>query len=454
MQKEIQQLYSQKRFEEVIQKAKTVLKRREDDPSLHILIGNSFLQLNRFEEAKEHLKKALKTDFPSATVLFNLAGLYFMEGNFKESLKHFEKALKLQPSNSEIYYNIGVVYQEMNEFKKAKKYYHKALKLNPSDINSLYNLSLIFLTEGDYKQGFDYYRSRYHPTLQNRQTSLLFPSNLLNKGDEIKGKNLFVYNEQGMGDMIQFIRFLPLFLQKGAKKIILQMPSSLKRLFKYNYPNITFSDDLEKDQKIEYDYHFPLMESAYILDLKKDEIPYKKGYLKVDKNDAKIYREKNIIDENKKKVGIVWRTNLLDSNDLITKIRSKTKRELSLEDFIKHLKNKNIRFYSLQKDETTKERELLKKRGIISLDDTLKDFYDTALAIENLDTIISIDTAVAHLGAAMGKETFILLPFNNDWRWGQNEKVSTWYENAKLLRQESAKKGSLKTILSEKFIDL
>lgn len=428
--REIENLFKEGLFEDIAKRAEKFAK--SDDFRVLEMVGRSFLKLNRFKEAGLYFQKALKLNPSSFVSLFNLAGINFMFGDFKESIKLFEKALAISPLNFEIYYNIGVVYQEMNLFKKAKRYYMKALKLNPEDISSLYNLSLIFLTQGDYQKGFDYYRYRYHPKLKNRQTNIISYEKLLKKGDDFKDKRIFIYREQGLGDMIQFIRFLPLFSKK-ASKITLSMPKPLLRLFKYNFGSLNVSFE---EEMADFDYHFPLMEAAFILNLQKENIPFRDSYLKVDLKDSLEYKKRFIKDSSKLKVGIVWRTNLLDSEDIVTKIRSKSKREIPLDQFVKYLDFKDIELFSLQKNETKEEKQFLKSKNIVSLDDTLKDFYDTALAIDNLDMVVSIDTSVVHLSGAMGKKTFVPLPFNNDWRWGEGEGRSNWYESVSLFRQD------------------
>ncbi len=405
-------------------------------------LAKKAISSNDFKKAKEYLIKALSLNPSSFEALFNLAAISFLEREYKEAIKLFEKALRLKPSSSEVYYNIALIYQEINEFKKAEKYYKQALKLNPNDVNILYNLSFIYLTKGDYKKGFEYYRFRYHPSLLKRQTFIPSFEKLLTKGVDFRDKRLFVYREQGLGDMIQFIRFLP-FFQKEAKEILAFMPKSLNRLFSYNYPGISFVDD---DKDIDFDYHFPLMESAYILGIDKDNIPYKEGYLKVDPKDSEDFKNR-YIKTDKKRVGVVWRTNLSDKNDIMTKIRSKEKREVSLENLLNFLKDLDISIYSLQKEESGEEKRLLESFGAISLDETLKDFYDTALAIDNLDLVITIDTSVVHLSGAMGKKTLLLSPFNNDWRWGEDEKRSSWYESVYIFKQDQ--NGSWEKALKE-----
>ncbi len=398
--------------------------------------GKKALVDNEFVKAKEAFLKALSLKNDIFDAIFNLAGLYFLEGDFKNSLKFFEKALALQPRNGEIYYNIGLVYQETNRFKRAKKYYERALRLNPADVTVFYNLSFIYLTEGDYKRGFDYYRFRYHPSLKNRNTFLISPVNLLDDKKKIENGRLFIYEEQGLGDMIQFIRFLPVFKDMKAKEISVRMPKPLVKLFSYNYPDINFTDEI-----LEFDYHFPLMESGYILGIEKENIPYKESYLKVNRKDSEDFSKKYMKGfEGKKRVGIVWRTNLADKSDVMTKIRSKSKREIDLKELLDAVWREDLVFYSLQKEESLKEKELLKRYGVISLDERLNDFYDTALAIDNLDSVITIDTSVVHLSGAMGKETLLLAPFNSDWRWGDGDRKSFWYDSVRIFRKSESGK--------------
>ena len=210
--------------------------------------------------------------------------------------------------------------------------------------------------------------------------------------------------------------------------IICSMPSPLIKLFKYNYPQIEFVSTREN---LIFDYNFPIMDSTYILGTTYETIPNSNKYLEVNKDDSKAFAKEHKLNSNITKIGIIYKGSKEHKNDI--------NRSIELELLLQYLNrlNKNIQIYSLQYEIEEKDNKLLEQNNIINLGSYVKDFYDTALIVDNMDIVLSVDTSVVHLCGAMGKKVFVLLPFAPDWRWGLDDDKTNWYDSVTLFRQET-----------------
>ncbi len=437
--KNLEKTFNEGKIKEASKKAKELLETEKEDARLYYLLGNAQVIENDLTEAKKNLLKSvsLNQNIPGALML--LGSIFYSEGDFKKALGYFARAANLKPNDDKIYYNLGVCHQALGEDKKALKFYKKAVELNPRDIKSYYNSSLIFLKEGDYNQGFDLYRLRYHSDLPDRVTNLLIPRLPIPSLDGFEDKRVLIYDEQGLDKTIDFIRFMPLLKEK-IKEIVLRVQDPLKKLLSYNYPQITFSFTLDPKKEMEFDGHFPLLDSAYLLKINKLNIPFKEGYLKVDEKDLKNFKEENKI-EGDKKVGIIWKS----EEDFSSKLPL-------LENLIEVLKEEGFKIYSLQENPSLQESEILEKEGIVSLGEDLEDFYDKALAIKNMDFILGVDTPTIHLAGALGKKSSLLIGKESDWIWGEKDKKSAWYDSISIYRlyDENFKKALKKAVLNFK----
>jgi hypothetical protein len=250
-------------------------------------------------------------------------------------------------------------------------------------------------------------------------------------GEDLKDKAIYVYSQMGIGDSIQFVRFLHPLSSLGAKKIVFKTSKFLIPLFKNSYfKNVSFlSGEVDKTEK--FDFQVSLLALPSRLKMKKtDDVPHKDTYLKATKEKVESYKKK-FFDNDYTKVGIVWRGAPGHIND--------KNRSVPLSLFYDLAKIKNVKLYSLQKGCGEEQlADATKDIEIVDVGNTFNDFSDTAAAIENCDYIISVDTAVAHLGGALGKPTWILIPFVSDWRWFLKGETSYWYDSVKLFRQEAA----------------
>jgi tetratricopeptide (TPR) repeat protein len=376
----------------------------------------------------------------------NLPQVYIKVGNLclelsalNDALFYYEKALTLEPKNFVAYANIASVFKTNNQLQEAQEFYEKALEINPNYVIALYNLSHIYLLKKEYHKGFDYYRFRYKQEIRgNKAGGIAYLPTLLKKGDDISGKVLYASHEQGIGDTIQTVRFLP-FFQEKAQKILCYAPPSLSKLFTYNYPKIEF---LPPNSNITFDYNFPMFEAPYLLDTTYENIPFNEKYLSVKQEDSQEFKSKYINNNDKIKICINYKGSLSSNASIELPI---------LLEALTTLNKNRYEIYSLQYERTPEENKLLQENHIVNLGQYITDFYDTALIIDNMDILVSIDTSVLHLAGAMGKRSFALLKFTPDWRWGLEETTTNWYKSIEIFRQESFNNwGSILTQLLSK----
>jgi len=389
-------------------------------------IGNIYKEKGNLIQALKYYNKVIELTPDNANIYNNLGNIHEKNNNFEKALECYVKVLSLNPNNADAYNNLGGIDIIKNNFKKAQDHYNKAISLDPNHLDAHFNLSLSHLSEKNYPIGFNLYRYRYDKKRKETITPIYDREKLLDINDEISDKTILITKEQGFGDILQFVRFLPFFIEKGAK-IIFQVPEALQKILEYNYSNIEF---ITKDKNIIHDYNFPIMDSPYFLHTDYDSIPYSESYISIKKDDSKAYKEKYSLFNSKRKIGISYKGSKLHTND--------ENRSINLELFLNYFNNSfndNIEFYSLQYGATPQENEILKKFNITNLSSKIDNFYDTALFVDNMDLIISVDTSLVHLSGAMGKDTIVLLPFSSDWRWGVDNDSTNWYSHMQIFKQ-------------------
>lgn len=422
-------------------------------------LGNIFLKKKKYLNALRYYKKCLsiKNDFNIA--LLNIAKLlveikkyklsekilnkvkttqpqnaeiYFLKGiiekrNFKNdsALENFLNSINLKPDYCEAYNEIGFLYYLKKDFDKAEYNLKKAIKIDGNFYGAKFNIGWIELLKENFKEGWKNYR--YRKKINNSAKILIkIPEldNLLN----LKDKKLFIYSEQGLGDIIQFYRYI-LLLAKKTKKIFFQVPSSLKYILSSNESCIELVNDFDKLPQC--DFQCSLLDLPQIFETNIHNIPHNIPYISIDENLKQNWSNK--LNKKKFKIGICWQTGKkIDADHL----QFAQERSFNLKEFEKIALLNNVELISLQiNSENFKNNEIFKNIKFFKHMDHLQPFMDSAAIIENCNLIISCDTSIVHLSGALGKETILILNYNNDWRWGLNRDKSIWYKNIKILRQ-------------------
>jgi len=409
--------------EEAIVHFKEAIRIKPDFPEVFLNHGLALFNMKKFRDAIENYSKAkeLRPNYVEAYI--NIAISYFKLYEFDSSTKYYEKALELDPNNTCALVNYGYLWQSKNELKKAMEYYDRLISIDPDNADGNFSLATAYLSLGDFKRGWEKYEWRFKrkakdsPKLPNLQKPRW-------QGEQLHGKRILVYPEQGYGDSVQFSRFFNVLKSMGAEVVYKARPE-MADLFRGSYRTVEIVCCSESDENIEFDYYTPLLSVPGILKVNADSIPFAEGYLKADPKLVKIYSEK-YFSNNLLKVGVFWQG--------ITEVL--TNRHIPLEKFSKLFRLDGIKVYSFQKGDGIEELEMLPQgTEVVDLGKTFDSFSDTAAALENLDILVTVDTSVAHLAGAVSKKTLLMLPFCSEWRWMTDIDYTPWYKSVKILRQ-------------------
>ncbi len=397
----------------------------------HFNMGVAYQQLGEHEKAILAYQQVIALNSENPKAHLNL-GIAFKElGLYEEALKSLKTALKIKPDYAMALYNLGNVYLAKGQYNEAMDYYKKTISIDQEYAEAHWNIALLNLLSGNFKEGWQGYEWRW------KLGNLAVKKNF-NKpewdGSDINGKTILIYTEQGFGDTIQFIRYVPLIAKQNAK-VIIECEKELIALLR-NVEGVY--DIFPKESKLpDFDFHCPLLSLPLKFNTTIDTIPSQIPYINVDAELMKKWRAK-IPANSKLNVGLTWAGN--------PELRRDYNRSCSFDDLSHLLNIPDINFYSLQKGEAFYQI-LNNPEGIKVLDytDELNDFADTAALIQNLDLVISVDTAVAHLAGALGRPVWTLLPFVPDWRWMLDREDSPWYPTMRLFRQPSI--GDWKSVI-------
>jgi tetratricopeptide (TPR) repeat protein len=384
----------------------------------HNNLGVVFRDLGSFDEAQACYARALTLKPDYADAHNNLGIVFRDQGKLDESAACHERALALKPDNSEAYNNLGNTRRSQRRLEESLRSYEQALVLNPDNIEPKWNRSLVELLAGDFAAGWLDYEIR---TRRKKNATRIFPQPIW-RGESLNGARILLHAEQGLGDTLQFLRYVPLVKAAGGT-VILDVPKSLLRLAE-ELPGIaTFV--VTGDPVPPFEWHCPLMSLPLAFGTSIDSIPALVPYLRVPA-DAQKNAERLDWPTKGLRVGLVWSGNPLFPEDWI--------RSIPLRGFAPMLGLEGVHFFSLQMGPAASQLDEVDAR-MIDLRAAIGDMADTAALIAKLDVVITVDTAVAHLAGALEKTTWTLLPFAPDWRWLMEREDSPWYPTMRLFRQ-------------------
>jgi tetratricopeptide (TPR) repeat protein len=384
----------------------------------HKNLGNAYLRAGNLAEAQNCYERAIAIDSNYTAAYNNLGIIAEQLDQPIAAINYYRKALSLQPNYSAAHNNLGFALEEQGEIELALFHYNQAITVEPQYASAHFNRSLTLLRLGDFAEGFNEFEWRW----QLRNSLPLSFNRPLWDGNELRESIILLSAEQGLGDTIQFIRYVHLVAAR-VKQVIVECQVSLIPLLK----NITLINNLlpQGEPLPEFDIQAPLLSLPRIFKTTLDTIPAKTSYLQApisSTNSLTIRLTSNL------KVGLVWAGNPNQQND--------RHRSCPIQLFSQLLEISNIDFYSLQKGPRAKELLTVTNSYIIQdLDEQMQNFADTAVLVSQLDLIITVDTAVAHLAGALGCPVWVVLCFMPDWRWMLEREDSPWYPTMRLFRQ-------------------
>jgi len=398
-----------------------------------VALGRVLLERGGCQEAQRLCERAiqLKPDAVNAYAVLIMA----LRGRrcFAEALRCNDKLVELMPQMRDEYLICKAqICVEQQRYDEALECYADLLRRYPDSRSGHWNYSHLLLLLGRFKEGWDEYEWR-SPTspwyaAQAKYGGLKQP---LWNGESLAGRTILIHVEQGLGDAIQFGRYLYPLLDQ-AERVIFHCHKELLGLFR-RIPGLQVEEvDYNKARQQSFDFHLPLMSLARVMGTTVETIPASVPYLQADP--VRVVEWQSNIQQDGFKVGLVWSGSKTNPSNHI--------RSMRLEDYASLASIPGVVLYSLQKDADAGELKAFSDHwNLIDLAPGLHDFDDTAAVIENLDLVISVDTAVAHMAGALGRPVWTLIYQPTEWRWLLGRDDSPWYPSMRLFRQSVAEPG-------------
>jgi len=385
-------------------------------------LGAVLFDLNRHEDARITLEAAIELDPLQVNVWSNLGANLKALHRFEDALKAYDRVLELDPKHVEAMCHKGLVLQDMKHLEASLACYEQALTLESDNTLAKWNKAIGLLLQGDFAQGWAAYEARWsHKKLNLTLRSYSQPR--WTGSESLQGKRVLVYCEQGLGDTLQFARFVPALVHQGAQ-VFFEVQPQLVSLLSRCLPDVQVfgMGQLTPD----FDLHSPLVSLPYALHCTATEHFRPTPYLNASSNKIVEWRER-LGDDHHPRIGLVWSGNAAHQND--------RNRSIPLQSLLSALP-KGYDYICLQNQIRDEDHATLSKASSIrSFTEEIKDFEDTAALCHLMDLVITVDTSVAHLSAAIGKTTWTLIPFSPDWRWMLDRTDTPWYPTMRLHRQ-------------------
>jgi tetratricopeptide (TPR) repeat protein len=414
---------AQGQLEAAAQSFQTAIVLKPGFAEAHNNLGRILEAQGCLQEAEVRCRKALALQPQFAEAHYNLGTALLSQGRWGEAAACYQCALTIKANFFEAYNGLGLALAEQSQFTEALAVYQHVLKHKPDLAETHCQAALILLLLGNFEAGWSEYEWRWQTDKFSHRTFSAPPWD----GSSLQGKTILLYAEQGLGDMIQFVRYAPLIKSMGATVIVetfapllslLSTCSGVDRLLTYGQPPPPI------------DTYAPLMSLPRVLGTCLHNIPTDIPYLRVPAEHIPDQHLRNQLTQegSEFKVGLVWAAK--------SQHRLNHKRYCPLAALEPLLGLAGVRWFSLYKGEHAAELESYQNR-VSDLGSLFVDFADTSWVVEQLDLVISVDTAVAHLAGALGRPVWILLPFIPDWRWLLGREGSPWYPTARLFRQST-----------------
>ncbi|MBL8200613.1 MAG: tetratricopeptide repeat protein [Chromatiales bacterium] len=396
---------------------------RPDFPEALNNRGMALEALGRPDEALASLDRALavRPDYPEAHL--NRGNALQALGRLDEAVASYDRALALRPGHPDAHNNLGQALEAQGRVDEAIAHYRRAQALQPELATAHWNEALALLRKGDFEAGWRLYEWRFRAV--GRRTLVRDFAEPRWLGDApLAGHTLFLHYEQGLGDTLQMLRYVPLLVRQGAR-VLVEVPPAMAALAATLPGNATVV--VEGSAVPPFELQCPLMSLPLACGTTLATVPADVPYLAAPEPERSAWREK-LGPHTRRRIGLAWSGSAGHTSAM-------RQRSLPLRELLPLLAT-DAEFHSLQKEYRQGDPELLAVDGRIrDHAATLRDFAATAGLIGQLDLVITVDTAVAHLAGAMGKPVWLLLPFVADYRWLLGRTDSPWYPTMRLFRQ-------------------
>ncbi len=418
---------SQGKSEEAITSYRRALQINPGFALAHNNLGIALQSLGKLDEALASFQQAVSLRPDYAEAYSNMGVVLQTQGKLQEAVTSFQQAIHYKPHYAEAYTNLGVALQAQGKLPEALAQFDQALQIQPQHVEAHWNRSLAWLLSGNFEQGWEEYEWRW-----KRRGSPPRPFwQPLWDGAAFHGCTLLVHAEQGLGDTLQFLRYLPMVQARGGSVIFECQPRLARLLRQCQGIDQLIEQTSSAPPAVSFDLHIPLLSLPRLFRTTLETIPTPIPYLHAEEELIHQWATQ-LCNDTQFRIGICWRGNPRHPRDMA--------RSIPLSYFTPLASVKGISLYSLQKGTgreqlTSRAQEYtIQDLGAI-LDESTGAFVDTAAVMMNLDLVITVDTAIAHLAGALGVPVWVLLPFIPDWRWLLNREDSPWYPTMRLFRQ-------------------
>jgi tetratricopeptide (TPR) repeat protein len=422
-------LQSLNRHAESLEHYRQAIAHNPSSAEAHMSLGNALKALNQFDDALDANARAAALAPNSALAHVNLGGALQLHGRYEEAIDCYAKALMLDPKLASAQMNYGTALSALNRYDDAMSRFDKALALNPNLADAAWNKSLLCLTLGRFEEGWPLYEARW-PAAVVGLSQRKYPQPRWN-GERLSG-TLMIWGEQGLGDQILYASMLPEVVGH-ADRIIVEVEPRLVPLFARSFPELEVIGLGNELYSGYFNAHESLAGLGRFFRRSWDAFPRREdGYLVADHSLTPRLRER-LSSNGNLVVGLSWRS----SNPRLH--RAKTAR---LDDFESLLRMQNLRFIDLQYGDTADERAEVEQKSGVRVErlddiDNTRDVDGLAALISACDIVVTVSNTTAHLAGALGKPTFVLVPYGNAhlWYWFAEGDRSPWYPSVRLQRK-------------------
>jgi tetratricopeptide (TPR) repeat protein len=400
-------------------------------------MGNVLRKLKRFPEAIQAFQTVVVQEPQLAEGHFNLGSACLDHDRYDQALRHLGEAVRLKPEYADAWNNLALTCKQMGDLKRARAYLDRALAIDPNLAIAHWNRSFVRLLLCDWLGGWQDFEWRFRIP----KGRSLYPHSIPGPkwdGRPMPNQTLLIHDEQGLGDTLQFVRYLP-WVRERCDRVILETRHELMNLLQ----GLAGVDELiarstDGPPHVAFDRYIPLMSLPGLFNTTPESVTFTAPYISAPQEKTVLWQER--FADHRFKVGLVWAGRPEHANDAN---RSCSLRLLAML-FALH----RIQFIGLQKGPAAQEAVCFHgQENFFNLGEELKDFADTAAVIMHLDLVLTVDTSVAHLAGAMGRPVWVMLPYIPDWRWMSGGSCTPWYPTMRLFRQSAPKNWS--TVVEE-----
>jgi tetratricopeptide (TPR) repeat protein len=412
---------SQSKWDEAVECYQRALAIEADCAETHFNLGVIFHTQGRAARAVESYQNAIRANPQHAGAYNNLGAIFKRQDKLREAIECYERALEFRPDFAEALNNLGNAFQLQSRNAEAMVCYEQTLRIDPDHAQAHYNRSRMLLAGGDFSAGWREYEWRLKCSDLEKQAF----AEPRWQGEPLDGRTLLVHAEQGLGDVLQFIRYVPLIAHSGGK-ILVEVPKALVPLLEQSAIPGLVARGVPRQA---FDVQVPLMSLPLVCGTTLETIPSRVPYLAAHPQRVE-YWHRTLGGQQSFKVGIAWQGSPTYPGDRF--------RSIPLAQFAP-LARQGVELISLQKgpgsQQLTEGVVPFQVRELNNLDEEHGSFMDTAAVMKNLDLVVTSDTAIAHLAGALGIPVWVALPFAPDWRWLYQREDSPWYPTMRLFRQ-------------------